>query len=258
MSKVVTSVKSSAVDSLTAQNRRLLAAAVNAGQALEKVADGKVYRAVVTAHTLKVATGLSGNAVAELIAMQGGASRATTARLIAVGNVLASEEIERYGKDAAVAIAGALYYIAGRGKAFDGGTGAIAQWLGTVSADMTGVDALASAQALAKHVSARESAPTQAPRRSVAGEAGNGGKSRKGDTEPSEPSAPTVSRAAAVATLPSRIAALADELTGLKSDAVAPALADALADLVAVAESLISGIDADVYAELDAAGAMSE
>lgn len=250
MSKVVTSVKSSAVDSLTAQNRRLLARAVNAGKAIESVAAGKVYSAVTAAHALKVATGLSGNAVAELIAMQGGASRATTARLIAVGNVLASEEIERYGKDAAIAIAGALYYVAGRGKAYDGGTGALTEWHGTIAADMTGIEAVASAQALAKHVSAREAAPTQAPRRPVGGEAGNGGKSGKSgksedDAPDVTPAAPTVSQAAAVATLPSRVSALADELAGIKSDAVAPALADALADLVAVAETLIgSMIDA--------------
>ena len=241
MAKVVTSIKSSAVDSLTAQNRRLLARAVSTGKAIESVAAGRVYSAVSAAHTLKVATGLSGNAVAELIAIQGGASRATTARLIAVGNVLASEEIERYGRDAAIAIAGALYYVAGRGKAYDGGTGALTEWHGTISADMTGVEAVASAEALAKHVSAREAAPSKAPRRPVAGEAGNGGKSPKSENDDAQ-AAPTVSQAAAVATLPSRVTALADELTSIKSDAIAPALADALADLVAVAETLIGSM----------------
>ena len=176
-SKVTTTIKTSKVDALTAPQVRMLDRAVKATNAVENISARTVYAAVTTAHTLKTMTGLSGNGVAEIIAMRGGASRATTARLIAVGDILAHEALENIGTDAATDLAGLLYYVAGRGRAFGGGTGALTTWLeGIVKGKPTPVEVVASAEALRDAVKRAESAPSAPAKRPVQGEAADGGK----------------------------------------------------------------------------------
>ncbi len=176
-SKITTTIKASKIDALTAPQVRMLERAVKATNAVENISARTVYAAVTTAHTLKTMTGLSGNGVAEIIAMRGGASRATTARLIAVGNVLAHDALAEIGTDATIDLAWHLYYIAGRGGAFGGGTGALATWLeGVAKGKPTPVEIVASAGALRDAVKRAESAPSTPAKRPVQGEAANGGK----------------------------------------------------------------------------------
>ena len=176
-SKISTTIKASKIDALTAPQVRMLERAVKATNAVENVSARTVYAAVTTAHTLKTMTGLSGNGVAEIIAMRGGASRATTARLIAVGDVLAHDALADIGTDATVDLAGHLYYVAGRGRAFGGGTGALATWLeGIVKGKQSPLEVVASAEALRESVKRAESAPSAPAKRPVQGEAANGGK----------------------------------------------------------------------------------
>ena len=176
-SKITTTVQASKIDALTAPQVRMLNRAVKATNAVENISARTVYTAVTTAHTLKTMTGLSGNGVAEIIAIRGGASRATTARLIAVGDVLAHDALAEIGTDAATDLAGHLYYVAGRGRAFGGGTGALATWLeGVAKGKPTPLEVVASAEALRDAVKRAESAPSAPARRPVQGEAANGGK----------------------------------------------------------------------------------
>ena len=176
-SKVTTTVQASKIDALTAPQVRMLERAVKATNAVENVSARTVYAAVTTAHTLKTMTGLSGNGVAELIAIRGGASRATTARLLAVGDVLTRDELADIGTDAATDLAGHLYYVAGRGRAYGGGTGALTTWLeGVTKGKQTPVEIVASAEALRDAVKRAESAPSAPAKRPVQGEAANGGK----------------------------------------------------------------------------------
>lgn len=176
-SKVTTTVQASKIDALTAPQVRMLNRAVKATNAVENVSARTVYAAVTTAHTLKTMTGLSGNGVAEVIAIRGGASRATTARLLAVGDVLTRDELADIGTDAATDLAGHLYYVAGRGRAFGGGTGALATWLeGVAKGKHTPLEVVASAEALRDAVKLAESAPSAPAKRPVQGEAANGGK----------------------------------------------------------------------------------
>ena len=176
-SKVTTTIKASKLDALTAPQVRMLDRAVKATNAVENISARTVYAAVTTAHTLKTMTGLSGNGVAEIIAIRGGASRATTARLIAVGDVLTRDELADIGTDAATDLAGHLYYVAGRGRAFGGGTGALTTWLeGVAKGKHTPLEVVASAESLRESVKRAESAPSAPAKRPVQGEAANGGK----------------------------------------------------------------------------------
>lgn len=191
MSKATVSIKSGMIEDMTAQNRRLLNAAVSAGIAVETVSDAKVHRAVATAHALKVATGLSGNAVAEVIAVAGGASRATTHRFIAVGGALSADVLseDRIGRDAVMALAGILYTVAGRGRKFGGGTDAIKGWLERVaktSEHHTPATIVASAEELRSAVMAAESKPTAPARRPVGGTPDVADKGKTGDTDPAD------------------------------------------------------------------------
>lgn len=68
------------------------------------------------------------------------------------------------------------------------------------------------------------------------------------ETPEGEAGTPDVHNGAGVATLASRVSALADELTRLTPENVAPTLAEALADLIEVAESIVT--ERDVLTEL--------
>lgn len=249
-SKVTTTVQASKIDALTAPQVRMLDRAIKAGNAVENVSAATIHRAVTTAHTLKVMTGLSGNGVAEIIAIRGGASRATTARLLAVGDVLTRDELADIGTDAAVDLAGHLYYVAGRGRAFGGGTGALATWLeGVAKGKQTPLEIVASAESLRDAVKRAESAPSVPAKRPVQGEAANGGKpAQTGKATPSPVDAETASDkgngpALKSATVGSLIAELTRRVNakGFSADAVIVAAFDNLAaafESVALAESV--------------------
>ena len=176
-SKITTTIKASKLDALTAPQVRMLDRAVKATNAVENISARTVYAAVTTAHTLRTMTGLSGNGIADIIAIRGGASRATTARLLAVGDVLTRDELADIGTDALTDLAGHLYYVAGRGRAFGGGTGALATWVeGIAKGKPTPVEVVASAEALRASVKRAESAPSAPAKRPVQGEAADGGK----------------------------------------------------------------------------------
>ena len=247
-SKITTTVKASKIDAFTAPQVRMLERAVKAGNAVEYVSARTVYAAVTTAHTLKTMTGLSGNAIAEVIATRGGASRATTARLVAVGDKLTSDVLADIGTDAAVDLAGHLYYVAGRGRAFGGGTNALDTWLeGVAKGKLTPVEIVASAEALRESVKRAESAMATPVKRPVQGEAANGGKAAQtGTVAPSPVDAEVASDkgngpALKSATVGSLIAELKRRVSakGFTADAVILAAFDDLAaavEAVALAE----------------------
>ena len=254
-SKAVTTVKASKIDALTAPQVRMLDRAVKAGNAVEKISARTVYTAVTTAHTLKTMTGLSGNGVAELIATRGGASRATTARLLAVGDVLAHDALADIGTDATTDLAGHLYYVAGRGRAFGGGTGAIATWLeGIVKGKQTPLEVVASAEAMRDAVRRAESAMAAPVKRPVQGEAANGGKiAQTGKVTPSPVDAENASDkgngpALKSATVGSLIAELKRRVSakGFTPDAVLLAAFD---DLAAAVEAVALGAPVTAAAE---------
>ena len=254
-SQVSTTIKASKIDALTAQQVRMLERAVKATNAVENVSARTVYAAVTTAHTLKTMTGLSGNGVAELIATRGGASRATTARLIAVGDKLAHDALADIGTDATIDLAGHLYYVAGRGRAFGGGTGALDAWVETIAKGTpTPVEVVASAEALRDAVKRAESAPTAPARRPVQGEAANGGKSAQtGKATPSPVDAENASDkgngpALKSATVGSLIAELKRRVSakGFTPDAVILAAFD---DLAAAVEAV--ALDAPVTTDAE-------
>lgn len=243
-SQVSTTIKPSKIDALTAPQVRMLERAVKATNAVENVSARTVHAAVTTAHTLKTMTGLSGNGVAELIAMRGGASRATTARLLAVGDVLAHDALANIGTDATIDLAGHLYYVAGRGRAFGGGTGALATWVeGIAKGKPTPVEVVASAESLRESVKRAESAPSAPAKRPVQGEAANGGKpAQTGTVAPSPVDAEVASDkgngpALKSATVGSLIAELKRRVSakGFTPDAVLIAAFD---DLAATIESV--------------------
>ena len=254
-SKTTTTVKASKIDALTAPQVRMLERAVKATNAVENVSARTVYAAVTTAHTLKTMTGLSGNGVAEIIAMRGGASRATTARLLAVGDVLAHDALADIGTDATTDLAGHLYYVAGRGRAFGGGTGALATWLeGIVKGTQTPLEVVASAEAMRESVKRAESAPTAPAKRPVQGEAANGGKvAQTGKAAPSPVDAENASDKGNGPTLKSAtVGSLIAELKrrvsakGFTADAVILAAFD---DLAATVEAVALGAPVTAEAE---------